>query len=87
LLNREVATNIDNIDRLMAFAADDIVSIRPNKPALIGKEANQSDGQQFFDRITIQENDIVKAVHVSGDLAVVHVDWSGVFMPKAGGES
>ena len=81
------AVNVADIEKLMSFYADDAVEIPPNKPASIGKEAIRNGIQQYFDEVVYQEDAVVKAVHVSGDLAFAHVAWSGVATPKAGGES
>ena len=80
------ALNTSDFEKFMSLYADDAIEIPPNKPAQIGKEAIRSSIQQFFDEVTCQEEDIVKNIHVSGDLAVAHVIYSGVATPKAGGE-
>ena len=81
------AVNVADVEKLMSFYADDAVEIQPNKPASIGKEAIRNGIQQYFDEVIYQEDAVVKAVHVSGDLAFAHITWSGVATPKAGGES
>ena len=80
------AINASDIDRFMSFYADTAIEIPPNKPAQTGKEAIRSSIQQFFDEVTCQEDDVVKAVHVGGDLAVAHVVYSGVATTRDGGE-
>jgi len=60
--------------------------IPPNRPPLIGKDASKSDLQQFFDQFNVQEVDVFKDAHISGDLAVAYYTWSAIVTPKDGGE-
>ncbi len=76
------AINTSDIEKFMSFCADDVVEIPANKPAIIGKEAFRSFSQQMMNEATLQEDDIVKTVHVSGDLAVAHILWSAIVTPK-----
>ena len=76
-----------DIDRVMSLFADNAVRIPPNEPAQSGKEAIRNDFQQIFDEYTLQEDGVVADVNVSGDLAVIHLTYSGIATPKAGGES
>jgi uncharacterized protein (TIGR02246 family) len=78
----EAAINTSDIDKFMSFCADDVVEIPANEPALIGKEAVRSFIQQLMDESILQEEDIVKTVHISGDLAVAHILWSATVTPK-----
>ena len=82
----EAAINTSDIEKFMSFYADDAIEIPPNGPAQVGKEVIGNGIQQFFDEVNCQEEDVVKAVHVDGNLAVAHVVYSGVATPKAGGE-
>ena len=82
----EVAANTADLDKLVSFCADDMIRIFPNAPALIGKEAYRSRFQEIFDQYSLQEEDVVENVIVSGDLGVAHVIFSGIVTPKAGGE-
>ena len=83
----EAAFNAADINRIMPHYADDAMVIPPNEPVLIGKEAIRSDLQQLFEQITLQEDDEVKNVHISGDLGVAHVAWSTIVERNAGAES
>ena len=82
----EAAINTSDIEKFMSFYADGAIDIPPNGPAQVGKEVIGNSTQQFFDEVNCQEEDVVKAVHVDGNLAVAHVVYSGVATPKAGGE-
>ncbi|MBN2318664.1 MAG: SgcJ/EcaC family oxidoreductase [Acidobacteria bacterium] len=83
----EAASNAADIDKYLSSIADDILFIPPNEPAYVGKEAFRSYFQQIFDKFTVQEKYIVEGVKVSGDLAVAHVTYSGIYTPKDGGDS
>ena len=80
------AVNAGDIERSMSHRADNEIIIPPNEPAIVGKEADRRFHQQWYDQLIFKEDDVVKDVHVSGDLAVAHVTWSAVVTPKAGGE-
>ena len=80
------AVNAGDFDRIMPLLADDIVVIRPNEPALIGKEANRRRSQQEFDELALQDVYEVKNIDVSCDLGVAHIAWSTTATPKTGGE-
>jgi len=83
----EAAVNAGDTDRAMVHLADDAVLIRPNEPALIGKEAIRESVQQEFGGVTLQDVYTVKGIKVSGDLAVAHFLWSTTFKFKANGKS
>ena len=80
--------NAGEIDtgRGMSHFAEDAIAIRPNEPALVGKEAIRSGRKQWVEELTLQEDYVVENVHVSGHLAVVYATWSNIAIPKAGGE-
>jgi len=83
----QAAINTSNVDGVMKAYADDALEIRPNEPALIGKEAIRGRKQKLFEDAALQEEYVVKNTELSGDLAVAHVAWSASFTIKAGGES
>lgn len=87
IVELESAVNAGDTDRSMALSADDIVVIRPNEPALIGKEAVRNSTQQEFDELELQDVYEIKNIHVSGDLAVTHFLWSTKLKIKANGKS
>ena len=80
------AFNTGDIEKSMSYRAEDQISIHPNEPALVGKEAHRRLFQQWFDEYVFDEKDVVQNVHVSGDLAVAHITWSAINTPKAGGK-
>jgi ketosteroid isomerase-like protein len=81
----EAATNSANID-WPTYYGEETVSIPPNAPPSIGKEAILRSAQKMFEEMSPQEKDVVQDVQVSGNLAVAHVAWSGLITPKVGGE-
>jgi ketosteroid isomerase-like protein len=87
IVETESAVNAGDTDRVMAMVADDIVTIRPNEPALIGKKANRNRTQQEFDELELQDVYEIKDIHISGDLAVAHFLWSTKLKIKANGKS
>jgi ketosteroid isomerase-like protein len=70
----------------LSYQADNIVRIPPNEPAAIGKEAVQSASKQLFDDYSMQGEDVVENVEVSGDLAVAYIPFSVTATPKDDGE-
>ena len=80
------AGNAGDIDRSLSHRAENEIQIPPNQPAIVGKEADRRLHQQWFDQFIFNEDDVVKDVRVSGDLAVAHVIWSAIVTPKVGGE-
>ena len=87
IMELEAAVNAGDTDRLMPLSTNDIVVIRPNEPALIGKEANRRRNQQEFDEFALQEVYEIKNIDVSGDLAVAHFTWSTTATIKASGKT
>ena len=87
IVELEAAANTGDVDRVMALFTDDAVVIRPNEPALIGKEARRNHIQQEFDELEFQEVYEVKNVDVSGDLAVAHITWSSTITNKSSGKT
>ena len=80
------AINAGDIDKLVSLYTDNVVRIPPNKPALIGKEANRSMFQEVLDNFTVQNEGVNVDLKVSGDLAFVRGSWTSTFTPKDEGE-
>jgi uncharacterized protein (TIGR02246 family) len=81
-----VAMNSSDVDRYLQHYADDAVEIRPNEPALTGKDAIRSRHRQEFDEVTLQDVYTLQDVMVSGNLAVARLIWSSTITLKSGGE-
>lgn len=82
----EDAINTSDIEKSMLHRADDAVSISPNKPATLGKEAERDSLRRAFEQSTYHDTYEVKDIRVSGDLAVAHVTFVSVATPKVGGD-
>jgi ketosteroid isomerase-like protein len=82
----KAAINTSDIENSMLHRADDEVSIPPNMPARIGKEANRNSLIHGFEQFTYHDAYDVKDINVGGDLAVAHVTYTTIATPKAGGE-
>ena len=80
--------NAGEIDtgRGMLHLADDAIAVRPNEPALVGREAIRSGRKQWAEELLLQEDYVVENVDISGNLAVVYATWSNIVTPKSGGE-
>jgi len=73
-----------------AFAAlctEDAVSMPPNAPALVGKEAFQSRLKAMFDEATIQQTSTTEEVEVAGTWAFARITFTVTTTPKAGGDA
>ena len=81
----EAATNSADLN-WPTYYGEETVSIPPNAPPSIGKEAILRSAKKMFEEMSPQEKDVVQDVQVSGNLAVAHVTWSGLITPKAGGD-
>lgn len=75
-----------DVNRLMQFYADDVVTLLPNLPPLKGKEAVRADWQNFFNTYTLKRDSQLVYVDVSGDSAVRRMEWTNTLTPKDGSE-
>jgi uncharacterized protein (TIGR02246 family) len=81
------AYNAGNIEGLLALYTEDAITIPPNEPPYVGKEAIRAHFQQAFDQFTEETDSVVVDVKISGDLAFVRGTWKDILTPKAGGET
>jgi uncharacterized protein (TIGR02246 family) len=82
----EDAYKSNDIDRIMEFYADDVVTILPGMPPLKGKEAVQADWEYIFDTFTLDRDSELAYVNVDGDSAVRRMEWTNTLAPKDGSE-
>ena len=80
------ALNAGDASAAVALVMDDAVDLPPNRPAVIGKEAIRSFVQSDFDQVTMNFNDEIVEVEVSGDLAVIWSNYTVTLTPKDDGE-
>jgi uncharacterized protein (TIGR02246 family) len=81
------AFNASNIDSFMEFFAEDATDIPANEPSTVGKEAIKANIQELLTTTTFQEQDSVKDIKVSGNIAVAHVAYASSFTNTESGES
>jgi uncharacterized protein (TIGR02246 family) len=82
----EEAVRSNNVDRVMEFYADDVVTILPGMPPLEGKEAVQADWEYVFDTFTLDRDSELVYINVDGDSAVRRMEWTNTLTPKDGSE-
>lgn len=82
----EEAAQAGDVDRLMEFYADDVVTILPGIPPLEGKDAVRADWEYFFDTFTLDRESELVYVDVSGDSAVRRMEWTNTLTPKDGSD-
>ena len=75
-----------DVDRIMDFYADDVVTILPGIPPMEGKDAVRADWEYFFDTFTLDRDSELVYVDVSGDSAVRRMEWTNTLTPKDGSD-
>lgn len=75
-----------DLDRLMAFYADDAVSMAPNVPAFVGKDAIRSVYVEVLPLYTSDFSYQLDEIEVSGDLAFLRITYVDTLTPTSGGE-
>jgi len=83
----EAAYNAGDAAGAAAIFADDGVSMPPNEPAVVGKEAIQSRYQSIFDEFTVQVTMSQEEVEAVGDWAFGRATYAVMQTPKAGGDT
>lgn len=81
----EEAYEKGDLDAVMAFYADDVVSLPPGFPKSEGKVALEAAFQEFFDTFTIERDFELSNVDVSGQMATRLGEWTQTLTPKDGG--
>ena len=82
----EDAYETNDVDRIMEFYADDVVTILPGIPPLEGKEAVRADWEYFFDTYELDREAELVYVNVDGNSAVRRMEWTNTLTPKDGSE-
>jgi ketosteroid isomerase-like protein len=86
LRNMDEALRKGDVDRALACAADDMVSLPPGQDSVIGLEAQQEWSRQFFGAYSANlVHEPVDTVDC-GDVVVHRGNVTGTLNPKAGGE-
>jgi len=73
------------LDVFMGYVADSVVSLMPDQPATVGKEAVREFYRNFYGIFNIEMRHAPVETYAIGDLVVSRGDASGTLTPKAGG--
>ncbi len=84
VLRRERAYYAGNIDRFLSFYADDVVSIQPGMPDIVGKQALADSLRPFFAGNHVSGKFTLKEITVSGDFATRQAQWDEVWRANDG---
>ena len=79
------AINDGDIAALSALTTEDHIMIAPNRPAVIGKAANDAANGTAFQHFSIEEHWLPLETVVNGDLAFQRGTFTVVAHPKSGG--
>jgi len=74
-----------DVDRLVGYLTDDVVMIHPNRPAVIGKEANRADLIAAFGKFSVEQTAESDEVVVAGEWAFDRSRATTTLTPVAGG--
>ena len=81
------AWNAANAEALASMYTVDAITMGPNQPALVGKDAIRASCQKYFDQFSDENRSLVEDVRVSGDLAVARGTQETKSSLRAGGYS
>ena len=84
VLMRERAYYAGNIDRFLSFYADDVVSIQPGMPDIVGKQGLVEGLRPFLAANRVSGKFTLKEISVSGDLATRQGQWDEVWRANDG---
>ena len=73
------------LDVFMGYVDDSVVSLMPDQPATVGKEAVREFYRNFYGTFNIEMRHAPVETYAIGDLVVSRGDASGTLTPKAGG--
>jgi len=82
----EDAYEAGDLDAVMGFYADDVVSLPPGFPKTVGKADVEAGFKELFDAFTIERDFDLVSVDVSGNTATRLGEWTQTLTPKDGGE-
>lgn len=80
----EEAYQAGDLDRTIAYYADDAISQPPGFPTSHGKEAIKADYKAFFDTYNLRRDFKLAGVTIDGNTATRFGDWTQVLTPKDG---
>ena len=74
-----------DVDRLVGYLTDDVVMMHPNRPAVIGKQANRADLIAAFGKFSVEQRLQSDEVVVAGEWAFDRSRTTTTLTPVAGG--
>lgn len=83
---KEQAYYDGDIQGVLAYYADDVVSVWPEAPEVVGKTALAEGMVPYMEANSVVGKLTVKHIWVEGDHATRQAEWEEVVTPKAGGK-
>jgi len=80
------AVRAKDVERLMEYLTDDVVMMHPNRPAVVGKEANRADLVAAFGKFSVEQTAVSDEVIVAGEWAFDRSRATTTLTPVSGGE-
>jgi len=74
-----------DVERLVGYLTDDVVMMHPNRPAVIGKQANCADLVAAFGKFSVEQTAESDEVVVAGEWAFDRSRATTTLTPVAGG--
>jgi uncharacterized protein (TIGR02246 family) len=87
ILAKDRAFYAGDTDRFLSFYADDVVSMQPGLPDVVGKEALAEGLEPFLANYEVAGTLKMKQITVSGDYATRQAEWQEVWTAKDGSGS
>jgi len=75
-----------DVDRLMEYLTDEVVMMHPNRPAVVGKEANCADLVAAFSKFSVEQTAETDEVIIAGEWAFDRSRATTTLLPVSGGE-
>jgi ketosteroid isomerase-like protein len=83
----EVAYESGDVEQIMNYYADDIISAPPGYPLAQGKEAVEAGYREMFEAYTLDRDYEILEMDVDADSASRLMAWTNVWTPLADGET
>ncbi len=81
------AFNRADVEGMADMVTDDVVTMPPNQPAVVGKDATRSWWSEGFDAARSHLEVSAQELEVAGDWAFDRLDWTMETTPTGGGET
>jgi ketosteroid isomerase-like protein len=83
----EDAYEAGDMDKIMSYYADDIISAPPGYPMVQGKEAVEAGYREMFETYTLDRDFEILEMDVGEDSGSRLMEWTNVWTPRADGET